>query len=311
MKRDTTNYFLSGLVVIISLAFLGFVLLQLTGRNSDLDQYTTHYDNVYGLNFGTPVFYQGFRVGQVDNIQPEELDGGMHFKIFLSIESGWPVPSDSQAVLTSAGLLADVYIEIARGQSRQLVQPGGEIVGSQVVDVFAAFTELAEEASKLTRDGLGPLVTILNERVDRISQVMVEQTPEILTDTRLTIQKLQNSATQLEQILSPKTSRQVQDFLGNMSNASGQISQLSQDLHQTRGHMDQLLIELHAMAEESRPEIQQSIRDLSETMDNLAEQSDDVLYNLNNASRNIDEFTRQIYKNPTRLLKSMPEDDTR
>ncbi len=308
MKRDTVNYFLAGTVVLGSLLFAGWVLVQLTGRGTDLVEYQTRYDNVYGLNFGTPVFFQGFRVGQVERIEPEQAGHEMFFRVWMSVDEHWHIPRDSRAVLTSAGLLADVYIEIERGQSEEMLQPEEAITGSQVVDVFAAFTELADEAVKLTREGLRPLMTLLNERLDGITASLAEQTPKIMADTRAAAASLKTAGTQLETLLGEPNQQQIQRLLNHATATADNLRQLSAHLNESQQKLDQLLETLQGSAAENRPEVQQAILHLRATLEKLDYQADDILRNLDSASGNLDAFSRAIYKDPSRLIKSAPED---
>ena len=69
-----------------ALALLLFTLLRITGTSTGEAAYSARYDNVTGLAFGAPVFYEGFRVGHVNGITPERKGGrtpeeaGMHLK---------------------------------------------------------------------------------------------------------------------------------------------------------------------------------------------------------------------------------------
>ncbi len=308
MKRDTVNYFLAGGVVLATLLFTGWVLLQMTGRSTDVVEYHTRYDNVYGLNFGTPVFFQGFRVGQVEHIEPRQQGGKMYFEVWMSVDESWQIPRDSRAVLTSAGLLADVYIEIERGQADTWLKPGEAMAGSQVVDVFAAFTELADEAVKLTREGLQPLMTLLNERLDGITASLAEQTPRIMADTRAAAASLKTAGTQLESLLGENNRQQVDNLLRDAAATAAALRQLTTQLDDSREKLDALLSELAGSAAENRPEVQQAILHLRATLEKLDYQADDIMRNLDSASGNLDAFSRAIYKDPSRLIKSAPED---
>ena len=117
MKRDNVNYLLVGaFVAAMSVAF--FVLMTaVTGRSGPTDEYHAYYDNVSGLTFGTGVFYEGYRVGQLESIEPEHTDQGMRYKVSFSVLSGWTIPADSVAEIAASGLISAVTIQIQEGVS--------------------------------------------------------------------------------------------------------------------------------------------------------------------------------------------------
>ncbi len=307
MKRDSVNYFLAGTVVLLTLLFVGWVMAQMTGRSADVVEYQTRYENVHGLNFGTPVFFQGFRVGQVERIEPEMHVDGMFFRVWLSVDEHWRIPVDSKAVLTSSGLLADVYIEIERGRSETHLQPGEMLAGSQVVDVFAAFSELADEAVKLTRDGLQPLIGLLNQRLDGITRELAEQTPLILRDARQTVASLKQAGTQVERLLDEGNRQRLDGMIADAAATAANLRRLSERMDESRRLLEALLTDLQGSAEENRPEIRQAVLHLRNVLDQLDLQVDDILRNLDSASGNLDAFSRAIYKDPSRLLRTAPQ----
>src|SRR5215467_9605695 len=157
VRRDTVNYTLVGAVVLAALALLLVGLALITGRSGATTGYVVHYRNVTGLRYGAPVFYQGYRVGQVSGITPERGTDGTRYKVDLSIRRDWPIPTDSPARLQSTGLLADVSVGISEGVAKDVLPPGGELKGIEGADIFAAMNELAGQISELTRNQITPL----------------------------------------------------------------------------------------------------------------------------------------------------------
>ena len=88
-----------------------------------------YYANVAGLKFGTGVFYEGFRVGQIETITPQSGDDGTRYEIQISVEKGWRIPRDSVARVQSSGLISAVRIEIEEGEARDFLSPGDIIAG--------------------------------------------------------------------------------------------------------------------------------------------------------------------------------------
>lgn len=313
MKRENVNYFLVGLVTMVALGLLLGTLFVITGRSGAVDRYQVRYRNVAGLDFGTPVFYQGYRIGQVEAITPEREGGVTRFRVDLSVQRGWQIPDDSVAQLISTGLLADVTVVIREGQSSTFLAAGSEIAGREAADLFGAVSELAGEVTVLTREKLTPLVERLGQRIDAIGGQFEEGTPLLISKAVELVDRLNQSATSLDRILGPDNRRHIDTLLAESSAAAGNVRALTADLAGTRTRLEAILGELEGMVRENRPDFRAAIGDLRVTLEAMAQRVDAITYNLESASRHLDEFSRQLRKEPNRLIFSpkadrVPED---
>jgi len=295
MKRDTVNYTLAGLVVAIAAALLLVGLALITGRGVASTEYVVRYRNVTGLRYGAPVFYEGYRIGQVGAITPERSDAGTRYRVELALRRDWPIPVDSPARLQSSGLLADVSIGIREGSSHEKLAPGGELRGEEGADIFVAVNELAGQISELTRTQISPLIHTLSQRVDSITGVIDRTTPAILEQTRALLERSNHAADAVNDLLRPQNRAAVGAILGEARN-------LATELRNTRATLDQALGELAAIAKENRPDLRRSIADLSSVLEALSSRMDVITHHLESSSRNLDEFSREIRMHPNRLI---------
>lgn len=302
MKRENINYTLVGLVVLAALGILIGTLFAITGRSGATASYLAAYRNVTGLSYGAPVFYEGFRIGQVETITPVREGGRTFYRVELTVRRDWPIPADSVAQLAASGLLADISIAIHEGTSAELLAPGSSIPSREGADVFAALNELAGEVTDLTRTRITPLVDTLSRRVDSIAQNLDAQTPLLLTDAAALLQRLNDAAESVNLVLGPSNR-------GNIDATLASIRRVAADLEGTRERLDQLLADAGAIAAENRPVVRDSIRDLSQITTALARRIDAIAHNLESSSRNVDEFTREIRKSPNRLLLAPKADE--
>ena len=295
VKRDTINYTLVGAVVAGAIALLLVALALITGRGVASSDYVVRYRNVTGLRYGAPVFYEGYRVGQVGAVMPERDASGTRYKVELRIRRDWPMPVDSQARLQSSGLLADVSIGIHEGASRDMLKPGGELKGEEGADIFAAMNELAGEVSTLTRTQISPLIQTLSQRVDSITGSLDKSTPQILEQTRALLDRMNRASDALNDVLKPENRAAVAAILG-------EVKGLSTELRKTRATLDGALGELAAIAKENRPEVRRSVQDLGSVLEALSSRMDVITHHLESSSRNLDEFSREIRNHPNRLI---------
>jgi phospholipid/cholesterol/gamma-HCH transport system substrate-binding protein len=301
VKRDTINYVMVGSVVSVALVLLLVGLALITGHSGASTDYVVRYRNVTGLRYGAPVFYEGYRIGDVGEVEPERNATGTRYKVTLSVRKDWTIPKDSVARLQSSGLLADMSIGISEGASSAVLAPGAEIKGAESADVFAAMSELAGQVSSLTRDQISPMITRLSQRVESITGSIDTSTPEILMQAQTLLGKLSGASDSLDDLLKPQNRAAVASILGNVQGLSG-------ELRETRKTLDQTVGELAEIARETRGDIRGAVTDLATVMASLSSRMDVITHHLESATRNLDEFSREIRRNPGQLLRS-PEPD--
>jgi phospholipid/cholesterol/gamma-HCH transport system substrate-binding protein len=295
MRYDTVNYTAVGAFVLLMLVTLGVALYRITGSGGPADRYYAWYDNVAGVKYGTPVYFEGYRIGEVEAIEPEHGASGVRYRVRLAIERDWPVPKDSVAAIAASGLLADVSISILEGTSPERLQPGAEIAGREGSDVFSAFNQLAVEVRGLTEDSLKPLAQELN-------RALGDGAAPIIEDLRSLLTKLNQSADSLNQVLGPDNRRELSQALKNLNETTASLTE-------TRAQVDRLLAQANGMLEDSRPEVQASARELRASLEAVSARIDTIMVQLDAASRNMQEFSREIRANPGRLLADKPPAD--
>jgi phospholipid/cholesterol/gamma-HCH transport system substrate-binding protein len=295
VKRDNINYVLVGGVVLAAVAALLVALSLITGRSGASSDYHSYYRNVTGLRYGAPIFYQGFRIGQVTGVVPERDAKGTRYRVELSVRRDWQIPRDSLARLTASGLLADVSIGIQEGPSKDFAAPGSELPGMESSDIFSAMNELASQLNELTRAQLTPLITTLTTRVDSITGSIDKNTPEILEQARALLKRLNNAGDSLNDVLKPENRAAIAGILND-------VRGVTKELHKTRETLDSALVQLDAIAKENRPGVAAALVDLQTILSALASRIDSISHHLDVSTRNLDEFSREIRKNPNRLL---------
>ncbi|HET9189549.1 MAG TPA: MlaD family protein [Rudaea sp.] len=301
MKRDSINYVLVGAAVLAAGVLLLVALAMITGRGGATTAYFTHYRNVTGLRYGAPVFYQGYRIGQVGAIVPERDSQGTRYKVELDVRRDWPIPKDSIARLTATGLLADVAVGIGEGKDRAMAAPGAELAGAENADIFSAMNELAGQITQLTRGQISPLIQTLSKRVDSITGAIDKGTPDIVEQSRKLLTQLNSASASLNDVLKPDNRAALGAILANTKEMTAQLRETQQKLDDALGQLD-------SIARENRPGIRDSVADLRAVLGALSARIDSISQHLQTASRNFDEFSREVRKNPNRILVSPKPD---
>lgn len=306
MKRDNINYLVVGGTVLAAFVLLLYVLFRLTGGVGERDVYHVFYERVGGIRAGTPVTYEGFRVGAVAAIHPERRPAGMQYRVDLRVRDGWQIPVDSIARIYSEGLLAETVINIEEGASAEFLSPGTELQGQAGVDLFAALATVADEVSGLTRDGVRPLLDNLDRRINSLGDQVGEQLPLILGGLQGLVSSLQESAGRINRILDSDREKQLVRVIDNTDQMSANMLQLSEGLLDLQQEAQVLLESSHGLVEDNREDLEQSIRSLRRTLEEVADYTSVILHDMEGTSRNMNEFSRQIRQNPGLLLGGKP-----
>lgn len=327
MKRDTVNYLAVGVFVSVMAVALFVLMYFVTGRTGPSDQYHAFYENVTGIKFGTGVFYEGYRVGQVEEIEPVEAPSGMRYKVVFSVAKDWRIPADSIAEVVSAGLISQVQIQIQEGRSTAHLKPGDEIRGLQQVDLFSALSDAATGFSDLSASGLAPVLRNLNKRITQVATEFSafrrdELSPFVRTlDRRVNqelapqaaavLARLDHSSARLERLLGPANEQRVGAILGHTEEAAVSLNRLLGELAGTRAQMEGTLKRIDALVAMNEGDITASVQHartalerMEATLTVINEDVDTVMYNLAGGARQMHELSRALRENPSRILRS-------
>ena len=326
MKKDKLNYLLVGTFVAVMLVAFLLLLFALTGRSGPTDRYTVFYDNVSGLKFGTSVYYEGYRVGQIEDLSPDPTDKGMRYKIILSVKSGWRIPSDSVASAASSGLISAITIEIEQGEALSFLKPGDTIKGRGQADLFAVINQAATDFRSLSREGIMPVMKNLNTRITELAQEIVgfrrdDLTPfvqmmhkrldeDLISEAVDLLDHLDESAQGLQTLLGSENQERVEIFLIHVDDVAVTMNELINRIENTRLQMNGVLGSLENVVEKNRSGLSNTVSSAETSMKEveLAVQTFNqhlsvILYNIESGSRHMSEFARSIRENPSRLIR--------
>jgi phospholipid/cholesterol/gamma-HCH transport system substrate-binding protein len=306
MRRDNINYLAVGSLVLVAFVLLIYALYRLTGGVDENDRYIVYYNNVGGLSEGTPVTYEGYKIGSVAAIQPERTRQQTRYRVELLVRDGWRIPEDSLARIFSEGLLAQTVINIDEGSSENYLKPGDQVQGVLGSDIFAAMNDVASNVNRLLKRDVRPLLDNLNGRISHLGQQVDERLPAILDGLQSLVDTLQHAADSLPRILNSTTESQITHIVANSEAISENLLTLTRELRETRKSTDALLHQSEATLNENRQDIRRAVTALRVTLEELSANTETILRNLEGTAHNMNEFSRQIRQNPASLLNGKP-----
>ncbi len=327
MRSNKINYVLVGIFVMATAFALVVAVLTLSGNRGSTDSYHAIYRNVTGVKFGTQILYEGYPIGQVEEVTPVAQGGGMRFRVDLSVAEGWQIPADSVAAIEAPSLLSAIVIAVSEGESKSALKPGDRIESREAENLFNVMSSVAEQIKDIALNDLRPLLATVNQAASTFGSILGDEgealitelstlakelsarVPVIVGDVEDLTGQLQLTAGELDKLFSPGNRKVVEGVLGKADKAVGSFTEFANELRVTRGRLDQLLDSIDTMLVDNKLDVERAIVDLRHVVDSVARHIDALNQNMEGAARNMNEFSRQIRKNPGVLLGgTAPED---
>jgi len=300
MINSKWNLTLVGGFVLLAVGSLVLVLAVLAGRTGNTDTYYTVYSNVSGLKFGTQVLFEGYPVGQVEEVEPTEQDGRMLFRVRMSVAEGWKIPQDSVARSEASGVLAPQSIVIIAGRSPTALKPGATITPGGMGGLLSTVQGLAGNVDQLTDRALLPLVENINQQVNLLGRILDQELRPLARNTNQVmiavsqelppiLHNARNVSERADRFLSPQRLAAMERMVDNADRSMASLRQTSERLDQ--------------LSREAGPEALVALREFRLSMESLSRSADGISQNLDSSARNLQDFSRQIRRNPGVLLR--------
>jgi len=126
MKNSFVETTVGAIVILIAVVFFTYAY-RTSGTTTGLQGYTVtaKFDKIDGISTGSDVRMSGIKIGTVSK---NELDGKTYQAIVtLAITTPVKLPEDTNAKITSEGLLGGNYISLEPGGAEEFIKDGGEI----------------------------------------------------------------------------------------------------------------------------------------------------------------------------------------
>ncbi|KCZ51656.1 outer membrane lipid asymmetry maintenance protein MlaD [Hyphomonas pacifica] len=146
MRESLFETLIGALVVAVAGAFLWFAIGQGTDVKASGDQYevTARFNNISGISRGTDVRIAGVKAGIVKAVEgdPKRFEA----VVTLSVDEKWDLPEDTDARISTDGLLGGSYVALEPGGSFDNISKdgSGEIIYTRgSVDLLTLFASFA------------------------------------------------------------------------------------------------------------------------------------------------------------------------
>ncbi len=126
MKNSFVETIVGGVVILIAVVFFTYAY-KISGSTTGLQGYSViaKFDSIDGISTGSDVRMSGIKIGTVSkNILDTKTYQAV---VTLAITTPVQLPEDTNAKITSEGLLGGNYISLEPGGAEKFIKDGGEI----------------------------------------------------------------------------------------------------------------------------------------------------------------------------------------
>ncbi|MBL7950780.1 MAG: MCE family protein [Flavobacteriales bacterium] len=289
-------------------------------RGLDLFQkrnvYHAVYNNVAGITSASPVYYNGFKVGQVIKtaLMP---DGSGHVAVSFQInEDALAIPKNTKVQIYSADLFSRaLQMDLGTGE---LAEAGDTLVGDVQLSLTDAVSAQMDPLKAKAEGMISKVDSVLNAFQQMLNKKAVGDIDSSFTSIRDALESLSSTAERLDRLVAVE-SVTLSATLKNLETVSGTLARNSDEMDHIFTNLDTLSADLAkgrlrkimdelAVASTEMKKAAMAISSGEGTMGKLMK--DDSLYtNLNSASRELDLLLEDLRVNPNRYLSIFGKKD--
>ena len=185
-----------------------------------------YFDSAAGLNQGGVVSLAGVKVGNIENVEFDEVKNLVRVSFGINQEFQKKVKLDSVVEIKTQGALGDKYLYITPGKGPEVIQDKTELKSEYGNDIFSVISKRSSESEKIF-DAISDLQILLK------SLVRENKIPALISKLDQTAGNLQESSNQIKRATANdrvnKTMNRVDSILAKIDNGQGTLGALIND----------------------------------------------------------------------------------
>jgi phospholipid/cholesterol/gamma-HCH transport system substrate-binding protein len=293
MNKARKEVIIGSLVLLaIAILFLGIEYLKGVNVFKPSNYYSASYTNVAGLQVSAPVSLNGFKVGQVSDIN-YEYDNPGHVLVEFSLDKELRLPVGTTAVI-EMDLLGTATVVLHMADNK---------------DFYPVGTKLHGETAAGMLDGVsGDLMPKINSILPKVDTLLVNINALVANPALQTsVTRLDDITFQLDNTMRSinGTVAQLQPVVGNFKGITNNVNTLTSDLAEVSGQLKTLpldsLVNNLMVVSDNLKQLSAQLDSPNSTLGALTH--DRQLYdNLNAASASLDSLLIDVKRNPKRYI---------
>ncbi len=292
---NRANEIKAGIFILFSIVILVIFLVVILGLNrwEDKATYRCRFGYVGGIEKGSLVRFAGMEVGTVTGFSLPR-PGETRVEVFLEMKKETPIRVNSEAYLSTIGLMGAYYVEITPGTpDAALLKTGALISGKDVAGI-----------SQMT----GPMNDVTSEAtilLKRLNDVLNDDNRRNLSEMLVTLNRVTAENSSNLRLLMENVNRLTENLNQTVQRVNGLIAANDSAVHDNMVQLQKLMIESQNLAQQMNRTLQNVDRTMLENKAELKQ----ILDNSARLTANLQEFSQAIKEQPWNLVrKNYPEE---
>jgi phospholipid/cholesterol/gamma-HCH transport system substrate-binding protein len=301
-----------GILVVTAIALLIWGVNYLKGKNifKTEDIYYVIYPDVNGLSISNPILINGYKVGQVADIDYIQ-DTVDLFKVSFVIDRKYKIRKGSVAQIFSQDIMGTRAIRILMGKGEGYHHGKDTLIssieGGLVEQVNMEIAPLKKKAESL--------ISSLDSAIIIVREIFNKKTQENLRNTfssiKTTIENLERSTFTLDTLMTNEKSKlakifsNVESITANLKNNNEKITEIINNFANISDSLAKAdIASTLAKADKALLQLNQTLNSINNGQGTIAQLlNNDTLYqNIENASYHMSRLMRDLHENPKRYL---------
>lgn len=285
----------AGIMIVFSFLLFLIFLIAVSGLDffKSKKEYIARFHYTSGLEVGSIVRYGGMEVGTVKAMRIFDQDNSK-IEFTVEVDESVPVKTNSEAIVTSIGIMGEYHINISTGHPDSSLLPSGSILKSRDVPSITQLMEPIGQIAEQVNLTLINLQQFLGSDNQQQFQSILANLNTMLETNQETIALMVENLNQAIESMN-RTGGKVDRLLtANEESISGSVKNLEATLEQTRKLMKN---------------IDKMMLDLDRMVLTKSDNFNQIMENLSRTSNHLEEFSRSIKERPWQLIrKSAPRE---
>jgi phospholipid/cholesterol/gamma-HCH transport system substrate-binding protein len=301
-----------GIVVIAGVALLYLGVNYLKGIYVLLNQNVLYgvYDKINGLEPANPITLNGFKVGQIKNV--ELMDNGKgSLLVTMVIYEDLNIPKDSKARIMSSDLLGSMKINLELGIAKEYLQSKDTIQSSIDSDLKEAINAQLSPLKNKAETLIGSIDSILFAFNAILNKDAQKDLASSFSSFSNSLKNLENTSANLDGILLNEKNK-ISKIFSNVESISSNLVANNQKITDILLNFSNITDSLAKYNfKMTLDNANKSIADISEILNKINEgkgslglliNNDSLYNNLNNASAELDLLMEDLREHPSRYV---------
>ncbi|MBD3290291.1 MCE family protein [candidate division KSB1 bacterium] len=285
----------AGIMIVASFLLFLIFLVAISGLDflQSKKEYIARFHYTSGLEVGSIVRFGGMEVGTIKAMRIfEEDDSKIEF--IVEVDESIPVKTNSEAIVTSIGIMGEYHINISTGHPDSALLPPGSILKSKDVPSITQLMEPIGQIADQVNTTLVDLQEFLGSENQQQFQSILANLNTMLEANQESVALMVENLNQAIESMNRMGGKVDQLLAANEASISGSVKNLEATLEQTKvllKTIDKIMLDLDRM-------VLTKSDNFNQIMDNLSQ-----------TSNHLEEFSRSIKERPWQLIrKSAPKE---